>query len=166
MDLLREFEKKQIKDIQRPRLRPGDIVRVATKVKEEKKARPQMFEGTIIGIRGGGPSTTFTVRREVAKYGVERIFPLYSPLITNIEILKRQKVRRAKLNYLRDVGRRRVKEDERAMQRHMHEEEERKRLELEKQKRAENEKEVQSKQEQEQSSPQESNETGLAGEVK
>lgn len=135
MDLLREFEKEQTNSIDRPILKSGDIVSVETKVVEGDKTRLQKFEGTLIGIRGSGPSATFTVRRESGKFGVERIFPLYSPLITNIEIVKRQKVRRAKLNYLRQAGRRRVKEDELAMQRHIQEEDEKKRLAEEAQKR-------------------------------
>ncbi|MEK7556968.1 MAG: 50S ribosomal protein L19, partial [Patescibacteria group bacterium] len=117
MDLVREFQKQQTQGIDRPELRPGDIVRVSTKIKEGDKERIQAFEGTILSIRGSGPSVTFTVRREVGKFGVERIFPLYSPLITQIEIVRRQKVRRSKLTYLRDTARRRFKEDVLAMQR-------------------------------------------------
>lgn len=128
MDLVRYFEQQQIKTIDRPDLQSGDVVRVETKVKEGDKERLQGFEGTIIGIRGSGPSTTFTVRREVGRFAVERIFPLYSPIITKIDITKRQKVRRSKLNYLRTSGRRRVKEDERSMQRYVHAEEEKHRL--------------------------------------
>lgn len=139
MDLIREFEQEQIKDIARPQLRAGDVVRVAMKVTEGEKTRRQIFEGTVLGIRGGGPSTTFTVRREVGKFGVERIFPLYSPLITSIEIVRRQKVRRAKLTYLRNRARRRVKDDELSMQRHIAEEKER---ELEKAKTAKREAEA------------------------
>jgi large subunit ribosomal protein L19 len=137
MDLLREFELQQIKGNNRPNVRAGDIVRVETKVQEGNKTRLQKFEGTIIAVKGSGPSRSFTVRRETAKYGVERIFPLYSPVITNIDIVKRQKVRRAKLNYLRQAGRRRVKEDELAMQRHIHEEKEKERLAAEAKKREE-----------------------------
>ncbi len=137
MDLLREFELQQIAGIDRPSLRAGDIVRVGTKVVEGGKSRIQNFEGTVIGINGSGPSTSFTVRRETGKFAVERIFPLYSPLITNIEIVKRQKVRRSKLYYLRKEGRRRVKEDELSMQRHVKEELDKKRLAEDAAKRAE-----------------------------
>lgn len=141
MDLVRYFEQQQTKNISRPRLRAGDVVRVETRIKEdEEKVRLQNFEGTILGIRGSGPSATFTVRRETGRFAVERIFPLYSPLITEIEILKRQKVRRAKLNYLRHAGRRRVKEDELSMQRHVKEEADKKRLADDARKRAEDEK--------------------------
>ncbi len=137
MDLVRDFELKQIKDINRPILKAGDIVRIGTKVVEGDKSRVQAFEGTVLGIRGSGPSTSFTVRRETGKFAVERVFPLYSPLITNIEIVKRQKIRRAKLYYLRQEGRRRVKEDELAMQRHVKEESDQKRLAADAVKRAE-----------------------------
>ncbi len=124
MDLLRYFEQQQVKNIRRPRLQAGDLLRVETKVEEGGKTRLQTFEGTMIGIRGSGPSTTFVVRRETGGFGVERIFPLYSPLIANIHVVKRQKVRRAKLNYLRQAGRRRFKEDVKAMYRHEREIEE------------------------------------------
>lgn len=137
MDLIRHFEKEQIKDAPRPRLRPGDIVRVETKVTEGDKSRLQTFEGIVLGIRGSGPSTTFTVRRETGGFGVERIFPLYSPIITNIDIVKRQKTRRAKLTYLRQVGRRRFAEDVKSMQRLVKEEQDKKRLNEEKKKREE-----------------------------
>lgn len=137
MDLLRTFELQQIEGVDRPELRPGDIVRVATKVSEGEKTRIQTFEGTIIAIKGSGPSKSFTVRREAGKFGVERIFPLYSPLITSIEIVKRQKVRRSKLYYLRQEGRRRVKEDDLSMQRHVKEEGDKKRLAADAIKRAE-----------------------------
>lgn len=139
MDALRLFELKQIEGIDRPILRAGDIVRIGTKVVEGDKTRVQSFEGTILGIKGSGPSTSFTVRRETGKFAVERVFPLYSPLITDIEIVKRQKVRRAQLNYLRQEGRRRVKEDELAMQRHVKEESDKKRLAKEESEKAEEE---------------------------
>lgn len=128
MDYLRYFEQQQIKMTDRPQLRAGDIVRVDMKITEGDKERIQPFEGTVLGIRGSGPSITFTVRREVGRFAVERIFPLYSPLITHIDIVKRQKVRRAKLTYLREEGRRRVKEDSKAMQWHVRSEQEKKRL--------------------------------------
>lgn len=128
MDLLRLFEKEQTKTLERPQLKAGDSVRVTMKIKEGEKERLQTFEGTVISLRGSGPSVTFTVRREVGRFAIERIFPLYSPLITEIDITKRQKVRRAKLSYLREAGRRRVKEDLKAMQRHRAQEEEKKRV--------------------------------------
>lgn len=137
MDLVRDFELGQIKNVDRPQLRAGDIVRVETRVVEGDKTRLQTFEGVVLGIRGSGPSTTFTVRRESGRFAVERIFPVYSPIITKIEIAKRQKVRRAKLNYLREAGRRRVKEDERSMQRHVQEEADKERRAAEARKKAE-----------------------------
>lgn len=137
MDFVRQFEEAQVKDIDRPALQPGDIVRVTMKVQEGEKTRLQTFEGTVLSVRGSGPSTTFTVRREVARFGVERIFAMYSPLITSIEVVKRQKVRRAKLNYLRQSARRRFKEDTAAMQRHEKEEADKKRLAEEAKKREE-----------------------------
>ncbi|MEX1997710.1 MAG: 50S ribosomal protein L19 [Candidatus Andersenbacteria bacterium] len=139
MDLVRYFEQQQIKTTTRPRLKAGDIVRVETKITEGEKTRLQTFEGTILGIRGSGPSASFTVRRETAGFAVERIFPVYSPLITSIEIIKRQKVRRAKLHYLRHAGRRRIKKDELSMQRHVKEEADKKRLAAEAKKRVQDE---------------------------
>ena len=140
MDYLRYFEQQQIKDNKQLQLQPGDIVRVTTKLQEGDKTRLQAYEGTVMSIRGSGPSATFTVRRDAAGFGVERIFPLYSPLITGIEILRRQRVRRAKLTYLRDAGRRRFKEDVAAMQRYVHGEKEKKRLAEEATRRAAEEK--------------------------
>lgn len=137
MDFVRQFEEAQVKNIDRPALQPGDIVRVTMKVQEGEKTRLQTFEGTVLGVRGSGPSTTFTVRREVARFGVERIFAMYNPLITSIEIVKRQKVRRAKLSYLRQSARRRFKEDVAAMQRHEKDEADKKRLAEEAKKREE-----------------------------
>lgn len=139
MDIIRQFEQQQIADSDRPELRPGDVVAVAMKVKEGEKERLQSFEGVVLGIRGSGPSVTFTVRREVGRFAVERIFPLHSPLITSINILKRQKVRRAKLGYLRTAGRRRVKEDVLSMQRYLKVETDKKRLIEQAQKKAEEE---------------------------
>lgn len=140
MDYLRYFQLSQIKATNRPQLRAGDIIRVNMKITEGDKERIQPFEGTVLGVRGTGPSVTFTVRREIGRFAVERIFPLYSPLITNIEIVQRQKIRRAKLTYLRQAGHRRVKEDSKSMQWHMKAEEEKRRLAEESKKRAEDKK--------------------------
>jgi len=141
MDVLQHFNQAQVQNISRPELKPGDIVRVESKVTEGEKTRLQNFEGTVLAIRGAGPSRTVTVRRVTGHFGVERIFPLYNPLITNIEILKRQKVRRAKLTYLRQAGQRRVKEDVAAMQLHLKEQADKKRLSQEAQRREADEKE-------------------------
>ncbi len=115
MDVIQEIEREQLRsDI--PDVRPGDTVRVLVRVIEGDKERLQPFEGVCIARRGGGLRETFTVRKVSGGVGVERIFPLHSPSISEIEILRRGKVRRAKLYYLR--GRRgkraRIKEDRNA----------------------------------------------------
>lgn len=86
-----------------PPFRPGDTVRVNVRVKEGEKERVQAFEGVCIAKRGGGVSETFTVRKMSNGVGVERIFPLHSPMIADIAVVRRGVVRRAKLYYLRDV---------------------------------------------------------------
>ncbi|MBL0172915.1 MAG: 50S ribosomal protein L19 [Gemmatimonadaceae bacterium] len=86
-----------------PPFRPGDTVRVNVRVKEGDKERIQAFEGVCIARRGGGVSETFTVRKISNGVGVERIFPLHSPMIADIVCVRRGAVRRAKLYYLRDV---------------------------------------------------------------
>lgn len=82
-------------------VRPGDTVRVHVRIKEGEKSRVQVFEGTVIRIRHGGPRATFTVRKISSGVGVERIFPASSPIVEKIEVLARHKVRRAKLYFLR-----------------------------------------------------------------
>lgn len=84
-----------------PDIKPGDLVKVYTKIKEGNKERVTPFQGIVIQMRGKDLNKTFTVRKISAGLGVERIFPLYSPMIKKIEIKKKGKVRRAKLNYLR-----------------------------------------------------------------
>ena len=85
-----------------PDIRPGDTVRVYQKVKEEKQERTQIFEGQVLARKHGrGISATITVRRVISGIGVEKIFPLHSPTIEKIEIVKRGKAKRAKLYYLR-----------------------------------------------------------------
>ncbi|WP_245907809.1 50S ribosomal protein L19 [Neomoorella humiferrea] len=87
-----------------PDFRPGDTVRVHVKVIEGNRERIQVFEGTVIGRRGRGINETFTVRRVSYGVAVERIFPIHSPRIERIEIVRRGKVRRAKLYYLRGLS--------------------------------------------------------------
>ncbi|HKZ53350.1 MAG TPA: 50S ribosomal protein L19 [Candidatus Acidoferrales bacterium] len=99
--------------------RPGDTVRVHIKIKEGDKTRVQPFEGVVVGRRGRDVQETFTVRKVSFGIGVERIFPLHSPLIENIEMVRRGHVRRAKLYYLRGkTGKRagRIKEAKRAVE--------------------------------------------------
>jgi large subunit ribosomal protein L19 len=87
----------------RPVMRAGDTVRVHVKVREGDKERIQVFEGMIIGQHRGGANATFTVRKVSFGQGVERIFPLHSPIIDKIDVVRGAKVRRAKLYFLRDL---------------------------------------------------------------
>ncbi|MEW6573681.1 MAG: 50S ribosomal protein L19 [Bacillota bacterium] len=100
MELLAGEErlKKEISDF-----RPGDTVRVHVKVVEGNRERTQMFEGVVIRRRGGGLDETFTVRRVSYGVGVERIFPIRSPRIERVEVIRRGRVRRARLYYLRKL---------------------------------------------------------------
>jgi large subunit ribosomal protein L19 len=83
---------------------PGDTLRVQVRVREGDKERLQAFEGVCIGRRGGGMGASFTVRKVSAGVGVERIFPLHAPTIASIEVVRRGRVRRAKLYYLRALS--------------------------------------------------------------
>ena len=85
-----------------PSFRPGDTVRVHAKVVEGNRERIQIFEGVVLKKQGGSNRATFTVRKQSSGIGVERTWPLYSPSIANIEVVRRGKVRRAKLNYIRN----------------------------------------------------------------
>ena len=87
-----------------PPFRPGHTVRVSVRVKEGEKERLQAFEGVCIARRGGGVSETFTVRKISNGIGVERIFPLHSPMLGDISVVRRGRVRRAKLYYLREAS--------------------------------------------------------------
>src|SRR5438093_13403775 len=102
MELLKSIEAPSLK-AQIPDFKPGDRVRVHVKVREGEKERIQIFEGDVIARRRGGIRSTFTVRKVSNGVGVERIFPLHSPVVDRIELLRRGKVRRAKLYYLRQL---------------------------------------------------------------
>lgn len=100
--IIRELEKEQLRS-DLPSFRPGDTLRVHVKVIEGQRERIQVFEGVVIRRRGTGISETFTVRKISNGVGVERTFPLHSPVIDKIEVVRRGKVRRAKLYYLRNL---------------------------------------------------------------
>ena len=101
-DLLRELELEQLRQ-DMPQFAPGDTVRVLYRVREGEKERIQAFEGVCIGRRGGGIGETFTVRKISSGIGVERIFPLHAPTVKGVEVVRRGRVRRAKLYYLRGL---------------------------------------------------------------
>ncbi|MFN7941229.1 MAG: 50S ribosomal protein L19 [Thermoanaerobaculia bacterium] len=86
-----------------PDFRPGDTVRVQVRVVEGDKERLQAFQGVVIGRRGGGTREMFTVRKISGSVGVERIFPLHAPVVDKIEVVRRGRVRRSKLYYLREL---------------------------------------------------------------
>lgn len=100
MDLIKAFTNEQLKS-EVPALNIGDTVRIHNKIKEGNKERIQMFEGTIIAKKGGGISETFTVRRVAYGVGVEKTFPVHSPNVEKVDIIRSGKVRRAKLYYVR-----------------------------------------------------------------
>ncbi len=101
MNLIEIVERAQT--IQRPPMKSGDTVKVHVKVREGDKERIQIFEGIVIGMHRGGTRASFTVRKVSFGQGVERIFPLHSPTIDKVEVIRSAKVRRAKLYYLRDL---------------------------------------------------------------
>ena len=102
--VVREIEKSHLKSkAEIPEFRPGDTVRVSLKIIEGKNERVQDFEGVVIARRGGGIRETITVRRVSYGVGIERIFPLHSPRVTQIRVVRHGKVRRAKLYYLRKL---------------------------------------------------------------
>ena len=101
MKAIEALEMAQMTD--RPQMRSGDTVRVHVKVREGDKERIQVFEGMVIGMHRGGARASFTVRKVSFGQGVERIFPLHSPTVDKIEVIRSAKVRRAKLYFLRDL---------------------------------------------------------------
>lgn len=101
MDLIKAFTNEQLKK-EIPTIRIGDTVRIHNKIKEGTRERIQLFEGTVIAKHGGGISETFTVRRVAYGCGVEKTFPIHSPNVEKVDVIRQGKVRRAKLYYLRD----------------------------------------------------------------
>lgn len=101
MDALKLIEKDSIK-AELPKFNIGDTVKVSVNIREGSRERIQMFEGTVIAIKGSGISKTFTVRRLSYGVGVERVFPMHSPNVVDVKVVRSGKVRRAKLYYLRD----------------------------------------------------------------
>ena len=110
-EIIKNIESAQLK-AEVPQFRVGDTVRVHALIKEGNRERVQVFEGTVLKRQGGGARETFTVRKFSNGIGVEKTWPVHSPNVEKVEVVRRGKVRRAKLNYLRDrVGKRaKVKE--------------------------------------------------------
>ncbi|MBR4296181.1 MAG: 50S ribosomal protein L19 [Clostridia bacterium] len=100
MDLIKAFTNEQLKE-NAPVIRIGDTIRIHNKIVEGTRERIQLFEGTVIAKHGGGISETFTVRRVSYGVGVEKTFPLHSPNVAKVEVIRTGKVRRAKLYYIR-----------------------------------------------------------------
>jgi large subunit ribosomal protein L19 len=96
-----------------PEFRPGDTVRVQVRVVEGEKERLQAFQGVVIARRGGGTRESFTVRKISGGVGVERVFPLHAPVVESIEVVRRGRVRRAKLYYLRSLRGKKARIEER-----------------------------------------------------
>ena len=101
MDALKQISNSSLKS-EAPVINVGDTVKVHVRITEGDKSRIQVFEGTVIAKKHGGISETFTVRRVAHGCGIERVFPLHSPVVDKVEIVRYGKVRRAKLYYLRD----------------------------------------------------------------
>ena len=100
-DIIKNIEAEQMKESV-PEFAVGDTVKVYAKIKEGNRERIQVFEGTVLKRQGGSSRETFTVRKTSGGVGVEKTWPLHSPTLEKIEVVRRGKVRRAKLNYLRD----------------------------------------------------------------
>ncbi|MBQ1532625.1 MAG: 50S ribosomal protein L19 [Solobacterium sp.] len=112
LDLVQKITKEQLRaDV--PQFKPGDTVKVFVRIKEGEKSRIQLYEGVVVARQNGGISETFTVRKISNGVGVQRTFPVHSPIIDHIEVARRGKVRRAKLTYLKGLSAKnaRIKED-------------------------------------------------------
>ncbi len=101
MEVLRNFTKDQLKEV-KPHVQIGSTVRVHVRIREGERERVQVFEGTVIARKGSGIAETFTVRRVSYGVGVERVFPFHSPNVVKVEEIRKGKIRRSKLYYLRD----------------------------------------------------------------
>ncbi|MBQ8080022.1 MAG: 50S ribosomal protein L19 [Oscillospiraceae bacterium] len=101
MDALKKISEASLKE-NAPQVQIGDTVKVHVRIQEGEKSRIQVFEGTVIAKKHGGVSETFTVSRVAHGVGIERVFPLHSPAVDKVELVRHGKVRRAKLYYLRD----------------------------------------------------------------
>lgn len=102
MNKLQEIENEYLRS-DMPDFRAGDTLRVHVKVREGNKERIQVFQGVVVSRRGSGTSESFTVRKMSGSIGVERVFPLHSPILDRVEVVRRGRVRRAKLYYLRGL---------------------------------------------------------------
>ena len=111
-DIIKNIESAQLK-AEVPQFRVGDTVRVHALIKEGNRERVQIFEGTVLKKQGGSTRETFTVRKSSNGVGVEKTWPLHSPHVVKVEVIRQGKVRRAKLNYLRDRGGKAAKVKER-----------------------------------------------------
>lgn len=111
MSIISEIEASQKREVSK--FNTGDTVRVYNRIVEGDHSRTQVFEGTVLKIQGGGVRTTFTVSKESSGIGVEKTWPLYSPNVEKVEVVRHGKVRRAKLNYLRQLSGKKAKVKER-----------------------------------------------------
>ncbi|MEZ5915299.1 MAG: 50S ribosomal protein L19 [Parvularculaceae bacterium] len=104
MNIIEQLEKEEMERLAKPvpEFAPGDTVKVGVKVKEGERERIQAYEGVVIGRAGSGLNENFTVRKISFGEGVERVFPIHSPVVASIDVVRRGKVRRAKLYYLRE----------------------------------------------------------------
>lgn len=102
MDIIKKIENEQLR-LDMPEFKAGDTVKVHVKIVEGEKTRIQVFEGVVISKTGGGANARFTVRKISSGIGVERVFPLSSPVVDKVELVTRGRVRRSKIYYLRDL---------------------------------------------------------------